>query len=112
MYNLYTRGNNNSCGIQFYDLIIEIDNRFPAKSSGTLRSDFLKGSVKWSIQTGSTYFGDATLQCRLGEELWRLKDKNSTSHFAAAEKPKALWAKIVESFPSNDVEEQKSKEKV
>lgn len=102
---------NNESSKTFYDLIIEIDNRFPANSSGTLRSDFLKGSVKWSIQTGSTQFGDATLQCRLGEELWRLKDKNSTSHFAAAEKPKALWTKILEFFPSNDAEDQKSKEK-
>ena len=55
-----------------------------------------QGCVKWSIQTSTKEFGDASLQVRLAEELWRLKDKSATSHFAAAENPAALCNKIIQ----------------
>eukprot|EP01036_Dinobryon_divergens_P027735 gene27735-36556_t len=81
---------------QFFTLILEIDDRLIGTDIGTLKSEYLKGCVKWSIQTSTKEFGDPSLQVRLAEELWRLKDKSATSHFAAAENPAALCNKIIQ----------------
>jgi hypothetical protein len=48
------------------------------------------------MQTSTKEFGDAVLQTRLAEELWRIMDKSATSHFVAAENPAALCNKIVQ----------------
>jgi hypothetical protein len=89
------------------EVVYAIDARFPSASDK--RVEYLKGCVKWTIQSGTRELGDPAIQTKLGECLLVTGDRNAAYHFACGEAPGVYNSKIFGLYPDKAQQEERDR---